>query len=202
MEEGYIANRLEEKIRIVEANRGAKNKILYKTAKIITRLQKHDVKTEENYKFKYTILNKLAAGTHNIPIRFAQANAGVLPTCMQKIISDYRNQLGVEETPNDYVKYSIRLSYPVAFLKVASGLGLLTIPFLAPAGDLIIGWGLYLMAIDNPIRHYLRKKGKPKGVFIPYQMFNPVIQWVINKNGKRKDNNTEKSELLEEKLKE
>ena len=198
----YTPNVLEERISDQGCSeKDLRNKVISKTLKTVRRLEKYSAKTEDDYNFKSPVLRKTAATLHNFPLRFAQANAGALPTSMQGLIADYRAKKGVNETPDEYVKYSIRFSYPLSTIKLLGGLGITYIPFLAKPGTGFAILGAYLLIIENPIRHYFRKKGKPIGLLLPlpYQFTELVVKRIIG-NGKQSNKAENKENILEKRI--
>jgi len=194
--EVYVGTTLKEKTESARNTRKQwKDRITSRALRTVRKLQEYSVKKEEDFNFKNPNLNKAAAALYNIPVRFAQANAGMLPSSMQKLIINYRAKRGVDESLDEYVKYSIRFSYLFSTLKIVSGLGLISIPVLAPGGAVVLAWGIYLSIVENPIRAYFRKKGKPMGVFIPYQLVNPFVKRIIDNGRNDKQNVKQKNDL-------
>jgi|GEM_PF-1766241 len=157
-----------------------------KLLQTIAKLQPRPPRKETDFNSVYPVKNKVDAFLANIPYRFRQAAIGMFPGSMQEEIARYRNEmLGLDEKPSDYVKYSVGFSYPLAALKIAAGLGLLSIPVIATGGTMILAWGAYLCFVENPLRLYLRRKGKPLGVFIPWEGINQAARLLGVRNGKQ-----------------
>ena len=143
-----------------------------KVTKMIRKLDKYSM-TEE----KLAERNKAQVLLYKTGLKIRHALIGGMHVSLQKKVSDYRQKLGINETPHDYTKASVIGSYMTAPLKVAMGVGLIktiNIPVLSylplvgslfgKAGISLLGWAAYTSFLESPVRTHLMKKGKPRGV--------------------------------------